>query len=232
MTYSRGIGAFRHASNPAWGPAFPAFRKSLSFRPTGDHRGIPLRGESNAIHEPCLDPSACAVCLATCVAACVATRPMPALHTIMPGRCGYHVDCLARRFDHRISTGNSLRYRDPCVRTHRIVDGPSAGLRFQDSPHSNGRSAASRWSPRREFVASLAKSMALAVVTTALPVRSWAQQPCEKCERFSGKQRTDCCDCAFSKCLAACKGPNPPIRGLRVGDCERGCGSLYFACKS
>jgi hypothetical protein len=74
--------------------------------------------------------------------------------------------------------------------------------------------------------------MALAVVTTALPVRSWAQQPCEKCERFSGKQRTDCCDCAFSKCLAACKGPNPPIRGLRVGDCERGCGSLYFACKS
>ena len=87
-------------------------------------------------------------------------------------------------------------------------------------------------SPRREFVASLAKSMALAVVTTALPVRSWAQQPCEKCERFSGKQRTDCCDCGFSKCLAACKGPNPPIRGSRAGDCERGCGSLYFACKS
>jgi hypothetical protein len=144
MTYSRDIGAFRHASNPAWGPAFPAFRKSLSFRPTGDHRGIPLRGESNAIHEPCLDPSASAVCLATCVAACVATRPMPALHAIMPGRCGYHVDGLAHRFDHRISTGNSLRYRDPCVRTHRIVDGPSAGLRFQDSPHSNGRSAASR----------------------------------------------------------------------------------------
>ena len=43
-----------------------------------------------------------------------------------------------------VSRRNSLRYRDPCVRTHRIVDGPSAGLRFQDSPHSNGRSAASR----------------------------------------------------------------------------------------
>ena len=75
-------------------------------------------------------------------------------------------------------------------------------------------------SPRREFVASLAKSMALAVVTTALP--GLAQQPCEKCERFSGKQRTDCCDCAFSKCLAACKGPNPPIGGRGSGTAKEG----------
>ena len=229
--------AFRHASNPAWGPAFPAFRKSLSFRPTGDHRGIPLRGKampfmnhvltrapaqfaSQLVSRLASQLGRCPRCMRSCLAVAVTMWMVWLVASITVSRpeIPFGIAILAFAL-----TGLWMAHLSAFgfrIALTQMGDQPRAGAACQAT------------SPRREFVASLAKSMALAVVTTALPVRSWAQQPCEKCERFSGKQRTDCCDCAFSKCLAACKGPNPPIRGSRVGDCERGCGSLYFACKS
>lgn len=115
-------------------------------------------------------------------------------------------------------------------------------LRTTEPQRTHGRradAASGAAFPRRVFIAELAKSMGLVALATAFPVRSWAQKPCEKCEglhcfdkckSLSGKQRKDCCDCEFNNCLAACKGPNPPIGGPRAGDCERGCGAFYVTC--
>jgi hypothetical protein len=102
---------------------------------------------------------------------------------------------------------------------------PAFGFRIaltQTGDQPRAGAACQATSPRREFVASLAKSMALVVVTTALPVRSWPSSLAKSASAFPANNARTAATAGSQNAWRPAKVLTPRSGGCGSGTAKEG----------